>query len=360
MSGELPVPDKRAPPKLATRIYASFGRLIFERTILVLVVLWSVTVLAGWVHLYQLDADPEGASFPSSILSSGILWVATVGVAGLCSLAIAVARIRYGGDGRVRTLTDALELEPSEQNSARQALLDSEASFQAILETVPDPIVTIDREGTIVLVNEVTERVFGYAKDALIGQPVELLLPTRLRATQPPHVASFFEYPSSMKLSTTSFLRLTGQRRDGSEFPVELNLSPLKTATGMFATATVRDITQTQEAEEKLRNAMDELARSNSELEQFAYAASHDLQQPLRTVSGFCQLLKRRYKGKLDAEADEFIDMAVGGATRTRQLINDLLGYARVTMTGTSFGRTDCEKVVDQNLADLDWLIKEN
>jgi light-regulated signal transduction histidine kinase (bacteriophytochrome) len=122
----------------------------------------------------------------------------------------------------------------------------------------------------------------------------------------------------------------------------------------------MRDITERKEADEKLNQIMAELARSNTELERFAYVASHDLQEPLRMVASYTQLLARRYKGKLDADADEFIGYAVGGATRMQQLINALLDYSRVGTRGKSSKPTDCEDVLNQAVTNLQAAIEEN
>jgi len=102
------------------------------------------------------------------------------------------------------------------------------------------------------------------------------------------------------------------------------------------------------------------LARSNKELEQFAYVASHDLQEPLRMITGYTNLLSKRYKGKLDDEADEFIGFAVDGANRMRVLINDLLTYSRVGMQRKEFAPTDCELILGQTLAGLQVVIQES
>jgi signal transduction histidine kinase/type II secretory pathway pseudopilin PulG len=111
---------------------------------------------------------------------------------------------------------------------------------------------------------------------------------------------------------------------------------------------------------EKLKQKTDDLERSNAELERFAYVASHDLQEPLRMVSSFTQLLERRYKDKLDADAHDFINYAVEGARRMQTLINDLLAYSRVGTRGKPFERTDCQAVVDAAIANLDVAIREN
>jgi signal transduction histidine kinase len=115
-----------------------------------------------------------------------------------------------------------------------------------------------------------------------------------------------------------------------------------------------------RQAEEALARQAQELARSNSELEQFAYIASHDLQEPLRMITSYVQLLARRYKGQLDLTADEFINFAVEGAERMRILINDLLTYSRVTTHGKPFAPTDCTTILDHALTNLEVAIEEN
>ncbi len=122
----------------------------------------------------------------------------------------------------------------------------------------------------------------------------------------------------------------------------------------------IEDITERKQAEEKLKQTLEELERSNKDLEQFAYAASHDLQEPLRTVSNFSQLLAKRYKGELDAKADQFIGFIVDGATRMQQMIDDLLAYSRVSTRAKPFEPTNCETVFDQALANVKMAIEES
>lgn len=120
------------------------------------------------------------------------------------------------------------------------------------------------------------------------------------------------------------------------------------------------DLSKTLVSKDKLEKTMEELARSNAELEHFAYIASHDLQEPLRMMKGFSQLLRRRYKGKLDSDADEFITYITDGATRMQRIIDDLLMYSRVGTRGKPFEPTDCKAILDQVLLNLQVVIQEN
>ena len=137
-------------------------------------------------------------------------------------------------------------------------------------------------------------------------------------------------------------------------------LSPLESAEGTLVTAAIRNIATRKQAEANLLSNIAELNRSNEELAQFAYIASHDLQEPLRMVASYTQLLSKRYKGKLDPDADEFIAFAVDGANRMQRLIQDLLAYSRVGMKQKELRETSSEQALEKALKNLGRTVGEN
>jgi light-regulated signal transduction histidine kinase (bacteriophytochrome) len=148
-------------------------------------------------------------------------------------------------------------------------------------------------------------------------------------------------------------------RSDGEEFPMEASISQVEVDGQKLFTVIIRDIAERKRAEESLRRTAEDLARSNKDLEQFAYVASHDLKEPLRMVTGFMSLLKNRCQGKLDAKSDEYIAFASDGAARMQRLIDDLLVYSRAGR-GEITERTDIGGVLERVLASLTVSIQES
>jgi len=227
----------------------------------------------------------------------------------------------------------------------------AERLFRLVVESSPSGVVMVDRRGTIVLVNRETERLFGYPREELVGQSIERLVPARFRDSHPTVRQEYFAHPEKRAMGAGR--DLFGIHKDGSEIPVEIGLNPIEAEHGLFVLASVIDIRPRQQAEAELR-------RSNEELERFAYVVSHDLQEPLRTVSSYVQLLSRRYHDRLDADGVEFIDFAVGGVRRMQQLIADLLLFSRVGTRGAPLVPTNLQTAFEGTLASLHAALDES
>jgi PAS domain S-box-containing protein len=372
------------------------------------------------------------------------------------------------------------------RKAAEERLSQMEGRYRGLLEAAPDAMVVVNQDGEIVLLNVQAEKQFGYKRDELLGQQVKNIIPDgfaeRLIADGTRTAAE------ALAQQIGTGIELAGRRKDGSEFPIEIMLSPLENLEGILVTAAIRDITERKRVEETLRQSeersrlivsnakdyailmldpdgnivnwnegaermkgyraeeiigqhfsrfysaedisngipalelgeaarvgrcenegwrlrkdgsrlfasvaitalrdekgmlrgfgkitrditerkkseehlvktMQELRQSNDELQQFAYVASHDLQEPLRMVASYTQLLAKRYRGQLDADADEFIDFAVDGCNRMQGLIQDLLAYSRSGSSSKAVRKISSESALSEALRNLHATIEES
>ncbi|MCA9241565.1 MAG: PAS domain S-box protein [Planctomycetales bacterium] len=216
--------------------------------------------------------------------------------------------------------------------------------YREAIESSPTAKVMIESSGRIVMVNRETERLFGYTREELLKENVEVLVPERFRDAHPQHRDSFLRSPSERRMGAGR--DLFGRRKDGSEFPIELGLKPVHVNGRTYVLSAIVDITERKRLEQGLRESREALEQSNMELKQFAYIASHDLQTPLRTIAGFAQLLSDDFAEKLDDDARAYIGRIVSGCTRMQTLIDDLLAYSRVESRTRPFERVDMDEVL--------------
>ncbi|MBZ5615304.1 MAG: PAS domain S-box protein [Acidobacteriia bacterium] len=245
------------------------------------------------------------------------------------------------------------------QRRSDAALRESQAQLEDLVHSAMDAILTVDEEQNIVMFNAAAEKMFRCSRAVGLGQPIERFIPQRFRVAHSVHIRKFGE-TSATNRAMNKLGTLRALRADGEEFPMEASISRIQVGGRLLFTVIVRDITERDRAEKKLAEKMAELARSNANLEQFAYVASHDLQEPLRMVAAYTQLLAERYRGKLDENAVKYIGYASEGALRMQSLIQDLLAFSRVGRNGDACGHVDCEAVMEEVLLTLGPAIQES
>jgi len=225
-----------------------------------------------------------------------------------------------------------------------------------ILAQVSDAVVATDPEGKITYLNGASEALFGVTSQRAIGCRVE-----EIGHCQWLNPIANERLREILKVEGSFQAEKQLDCMDGQRVHLESSISVLRDLDGSVLgfLEVFRDVTPRKQAEERLKLQTQELVRSNQELVQFAYVASHDLKEPLRMVTNFVRLLERKYKGKLDQEADEFINYAVDGALRMYELINDLLAYSRVGTRREPFHLTNLNEVLESVTSNLSVSIAE-
>lgn len=220
----------------------------------------------------------------------------------------------------VRDITTRLQNE--------EALKKNEDRFRRVIEATPNGLVMVGQTGKIVLCNAEIESLFGYKKEELFGQEIEILVPQRFRKNHSGYRQEFFHGPETRQMGVGR--DLYGLRKDGTEFSVEIGLNPLVTEEGVFVLASVVDITKRKALEEHIRHSTEAMEQKNYEMEQFVYTVSHDLKSPLVTSTGFLGLLK---EDLLAHNYDKLMDSVTRlerANSRMSQLIDDLLQLSRI------------------------------
>jgi PAS domain S-box-containing protein len=253
----------------------------------------------------------------------------------------------------IGTAQDVTELKQTED-----ALQASEGKFRSVAESTSDGIVLADQAGMIISWNEGAGKIFGYTQEEVMGKALTCLMPERYKQAHIHGLKHYMETGKDHVVGKT--IEVYGLRKGGEEFPLQLSLCTWETSSQKFFAGIMRDVSEQKEIEEALQIRSRELERSNAELRQFAYIASHDLQEPLRMVRTYTQLLEKRYRDTFNAEGKEFVTFVVDGVARMQELINDLLAYSKIGHGSKVFEDVELEEVFSSTLSNLQVAIKES
>jgi PAS domain S-box-containing protein len=312
-----------------------------------------------WEPLYELDALLKGITALISLVTAVALWP------------LLPHALRLPSPDQLRQKNAELQREISERKrvedelrvakeSAEAGLQKERALMAAIVESSDDAIVAKSLDGIINSWNQGAQRIFGYTAEEIVGQHIQRLIPPDRHGEEEKELDAIERGASMQHFETERICK------DGSRIDVSVTVSPIRDQQGRIigASKIARDITERKRAENEIRRLnktleariverTTQLQASNADLEQFAYVASHDLQEPLRMVVGYVQLLEESLADKLDAESREFMAFAVDGAKRMQSLIQDILAYSRVTTKGHPLAPTDSDAALKDALERL-------
>ena len=260
------------------------------------------------------------------------------------------------------SMQERIGLRDQQIKLANEELAQSEAHANLIIDTAPGAMLVVDALGYIIRANTQTEQIFGYRKDELLGQPVEMLIPTRFRMQHQAQRQGFTA--EGGRLMKGNGRELFGQHKDGHEIPLEIGLASLIVGEDRHAIAAITDITERKAAaaeihhlnatlEQQVIERTAELQAANRELESFAYAIAHDLRAPLRAMTGFSQALLEDYGKSLAPDAHDYLDQIIIGSHRMGALVDGLLTLSRSTRGELQRDDVDFSSMAERLLGEL-------
>lgn len=233
----------------------------------------------------------------------------------------------------------------------------AEKRFRQVVESAPNAMILVDTTGTINLINTECEKLFGYDRSELLGQKMEILLPHRFRKAHPSFRNHFFKVPSARPMGVGRDLH--AMRKDGSEVMVEIGLNPIDTDEGQMVLASILDISERKQKELTIQLQLEELGIKNKALEHFAYIASHDLQEPLRTISNYITVIQEDFENNLDPDLADYLNHIGNASERMKNLVKALLNFSRLGRNST-LKKCNLNSLLHEVLSDINTLIEEN
>ncbi|HZR45576.1 MAG TPA: ATP-binding protein [Candidatus Manganitrophaceae bacterium] len=226
-----------------------------------------------------------------------------------------------------------------------------------LIESAPDAIVIVNGEGLILQVNGETVKMFGYQREEILHQPVERLLPERFRSKHIGHRDTYRQLPQIRHMGAGP--NLYGLRKDGSEFPVEIRLSPVKVQEKIVVISVIRDITERRIVEDALHLQKKLLEEKVREMDDFIHVVSHDLKEPLRGIDAYAGFLLEDYAERLDDEGKRYLNTLRGSALQLNHLIRDLLTLASISRKASTYTHVQLEKVLADVQRNLEFSIQQ-